>query len=76
MLRVKDEPDLVRTQSGAIQNVNNDGYRTFIMKRRAALETKERLEKLEKENKCINDKLDAILQLLKDKKNEETSKPS
>ena len=68
MLRVKDEPDLVRTPTGTIQNINNDEYRAFISKRRATLETKERLEKLETENKEINQKLDLILSLLKDRK--------
>jgi hypothetical protein len=64
MIRVKDEPDLVRNSSGAIQNINADEYKVFIAKRRAVLSTQSRLEKLEQENQEINGKLDLILQLL------------
>lgn len=66
MLRVKDEPDLVRVHAGMIQNVNHDEYRSFIAKRRSVLDTKERLEKLERDSQDMNSKLDLILQLMKD----------
>ena len=64
LARVKDEPDLVRTPTGAIQNTNVDEYRSFIAKRKAALDTTARIDSLERENKEINQKLDMILKLL------------
>ena len=67
MIRVKDEPDLVRSGNGVVQNTNGDEYRSFIIKRNSALENQKRLEHLEKDNKELHEKLDFIIKLLKDK---------
>lgn len=68
MIRVKEEPDLARTSRTTIQNINNEEYRTFIARRNAAKDTKERIEKLEIQGQELNGKLDAILELLRGNK--------
>lgn len=64
--KVEGEPDLVRDDSGIIRNMNHNDYRAFIIKRAAALENKNRLDKIESDNKEIKQTLDLILKLLKE----------
>ena len=66
-IKVKDEPGLVRQgeNPAVISNVDVEGYHAYMAKRRAATETKERLEALEGRMNGIENALGQILNLLK-----------
>lgn len=66
MQRVKDEPTLARTEAHVIENIDQEAYRAYIARRKAVLDTKTRLDKLEQDNAEIKSTLNAILQLLRD----------
>lgn len=68
MIRVKDEPDLARSPDGTIQNINQNEYHAYIAKRRAVMETKNRLDRLDSDVTQIKDTLSMILQLLNERK--------
>lgn len=68
MYRVVGEPNLVRDEQGVLHNVNIQDYRSFITQRQNALDNKRRIENLEMTQKDMSNKLDLILQLLKDNK--------
>lgn len=67
MYKVIGEPDLMRDDNGVLHNVNTNDYRSYIAKRNAALEDKQRIDRLEKETTEIKETLSAILQILRDK---------
>lgn len=67
-LRVEGEPDLVRLPNGTIQNNNQNEYQTYIAKRRAIQEQRERVEKLEADVSVMKANIAMILQLLMEKK--------
>lgn len=64
--KVEGEPNLIKRADGVVLNTNDAEYEAFIARRNAALETKNRLDKLEKDNGEIKDTLKLILQLLRD----------
>lgn len=68
LAKVLGEPDLFRDENGVIHNKNTDDFRAYIARRNTAQETKKRIDNLEKQNAELNDKLDLILQMLRDKK--------
>jgi hypothetical protein len=68
MIRVQDEPDLVRAPDGTIQNINQTEYQAYIARRKSVMETKNRLDNLEKDMSGIKDSLATILQLLTERK--------
>lgn len=67
MIKVKDEPDLVRQSNGSIHNKNNAAYNSFITKRQAIIDDKTRLDNIEKDNAEIKQTLSIILELLQRK---------
>lgn len=68
LAKVVDEPDLIRDDRGVVHNSNVSAHRAYIAKRNAAIANEKRIEKLEIANLELSQKLDLILQLLKDKK--------
>jgi hypothetical protein len=66
MQRVKDEPTLARTEAHVIENIDQEAYQAYVARRRAVLDTKQRLDKLEQDTAEIKNTLGAILQLLRD----------
>lgn len=65
MIKVKDEPDLMRDNKGVIQNVNTNAYREYIHKRDIIIKDRERISALEKDTREIKDSLAQIIKLLK-----------
>lgn len=66
--RVDGQPDLVRTEDGVIQNINQDEYQAYVARRRAVMESRGRIDNLEREVGEIKNNIALILQLLQDRK--------
>lgn len=69
--KVKDEANLVRKAGNpaVIANTDIEGYEAYMAKRRAAERAKEQLNQIEERVSGLEDKLDAILNLLQRKDN-------
>jgi hypothetical protein len=70
MQRVKDQPHLVRTEANVIENIDQEAYQAYMARRRAVSDTKTRLDKLEQDTTDIKETLNAILQYLKNNKDD------
>jgi hypothetical protein len=68
MLKVEGEPDLVRTSNGVIQNINQNEYQAYMAKRRAIVEQRDRMQRLEQEVAEMKNSIATILNLLLEKK--------
>lgn len=66
MIKVIDEPSLVRNNQGVILNNDNNEYHSFIAKRNSILKNEARLQKLESDSQEIKNTLAAILGILRD----------
>lgn len=66
--RVDGQPDLVRDEDGVIQNVNQDEFQAYINRRKAVMESRGRIDMLEREVGEIKNNIDLILKLLQDRK--------
>ena len=64
MIKVKDEPDLIRDSNNVIQNINTNAYHDFIARRNKINQDSDRIIALEKDNAEIKDSLAQILKLL------------
>lgn len=65
-IKVKDEAGLVRKRGNpaVIANTDLEGYEAYMAKRRAALDSKEQINKIEERVEGLESKLDKILKLL------------
>lgn len=70
MQRVKGEPHLVRTEANVIENIDQDAYQAYMTRKRAANDTKQRLDNLEASVKGIEDKLGVLLNYLTNQKDD------
>lgn len=68
MLKVEGEPDLARAPNGTIQNINQNEYQAYVAKRKAIIEQRNRMERLEQEVAEMKNSIATILQLLLEKK--------
>lgn len=64
LVTVEGHPDLSRTTSHAIVNTSKTDYELFLERKRSKLKDLERIDTLETKVENIEDKLDAILELL------------
>ena len=67
LIEVDGHPDLSRTTSHAIVNTNKSDYDLFLERKRSKLKDIERISNLECKVDDMEDKLDLILKLLKEK---------
>lgn len=69
--RVQDEAGLVRKggNPAVISNTDQEAYEAYMAKRRAALESQQRIETIEKRVDDLDGKLDKILNILQGGRN-------
>lgn len=65
--KVEGEPDLIRDETGTIQNNNQDAYRVYIARRDAATANVRRIEQLEQDTSEIKQSMSEILAILRNK---------
>ncbi len=68
MIKVKEYPDWVRNEEGALVNTNTDKYRAYLAKKAKAESQQSQVDSLKSEINILNTKMDLILSLLQGNK--------